>query len=375
MEGGSSRGGSSTKKFRKPRQKNVQTPQMNPFNTPGYHPQMPSPNQPSFFYDPMNPPPYLQYSPGTQQQFNRWEQSIQQDQQNFQQQSPFQDYRDNNQDDSDSSEHVQVESEEEEEQEPVRRPGKKPVGKKAPAKRWSDEEEVALARAWLTISENPDVGNAQKRDGFYRKATEHFHHLVKDRSRTVDQIYSKWNDMNASMKKWNGFYQQCSMNRKSGCNSQSTTKRPKPNESMGSANPHIDLNLDDDEDININLDRDGPRIYYEPDRPTRKGKRSSASSSTNDDLIKQMAEFNSLNKEDNEKRERHRVEKLRVLQEEKEARVALMRRQQQALDEHQKAVDLEFIMKDHSIYQEPMLQLILDRKREIAARWGWHCPF
>ncbi|KAL8236526.1 hypothetical protein R6Q59_017607 [Mikania micrantha] len=178
------------------------------------------------------------------------------------------------------------------------RPGKKPIGKKAPAKRWSDEEEVALARAWLTISENPDVGNAQKRDGFYKKVTEHFHHLVKDRSRTVDQIYSKWNDMNASMKKWNGFYQQCSMNRKSGegdeqvlktvmknykilvkskgfdhiqawdvvrdsllwcdippvgCDSQSTTKRPKPNESMGGANPHIDINLDDDEDININL--------------------------------------------------------------------------------------------------------------------------
>ncbi|KAD7116496.1 hypothetical protein E3N88_03764 [Mikania micrantha] len=129
---------------------------------------------------------------------------------------------------------------------------------------------------------------------------------------------------------------------------------------MGSANPHIDINLDDDEDININLDRDGPRIYYEPDRPTRKGKRSAASSSSHDDLIQQMAEFNSLNKEESEKRERHRVEKLRVLQEEKEARVALMRRQQQALDEQQKAVDLEFMIKDHSIYQEPMLQLILD---------------
>ncbi|KAC9397977.1 hypothetical protein E3N88_45905 [Mikania micrantha] len=144
---------------------------------------------------------------------------------------------------------------------------------------------------------------------------------------------------------------------------------------MGSVNPHIDINLDDDEDININLDRDGPRIYYEPDMPTRKGKRSAASSSSHDDLIQQMAEFNSLNKEESEKRERHRVEKLRVLQEEKEARVALMRRQQQALDEQQKAVDLEFMIKDHSIYQEPMLQLILDRKREIAARWGWHCPF
>ncbi|KAL8193930.1 hypothetical protein R6Q57_026172 [Mikania cordata] len=209
------------------------------------------------------------------------------------------DYRDHNQDDSDSSEHnksVQVESEEEE---PVRRTRKKPMRKKTPAKHWSDEEEV----------------------------TDHFHHFMNDKSRTVDQIYSKWNDMNSSMKKWNGFYQQASMNHKSGegdeqvlkktmknyksvvkskgfahiqawemvrdnslwCDippvgweSQSTTKRPKPNRSMGSANAHININLDDDEDININLDCDGPRIYYEPDRPTRKGKRSVASSSSHE---------------------------------------------------------------------------------------------
>ncbi|KAL8222936.1 hypothetical protein R6Q57_020335 [Mikania cordata] len=155
---------------------------------------MPSPNQPNFYYDPMNPAQYLQYSPGTQQQFNRCEQSYQQDQQSyqqfdqqaFQQQSPFHDYRDHNQDDSDSSEHnksVQVESEEEE---PVRPTGKKTIGKKAPTKRWPDEEEVALTRSWLTISENPDFGNAQKKDGFYRKVTDHFHHLMKDTSRTVD---------------------------------------------------------------------------------------------------------------------------------------------------------------------------------------------
>ncbi|KAL8240637.1 hypothetical protein R6Q59_013992 [Mikania micrantha] len=224
----------------------------------------------------------------------------------------------------------------------------------------------------------------------------------------------------SSRKKWNGFYQQASMNRKRGegdeqvlkkamkdykimvkskgfahiqawemvrdnplwcdispvgCESQYTTKRPKPNESMGSANAHVNINLDDDEDININPDRDGPHIYYEPDRPTRKGKRSATSSSSHDDLIQQMAEFNSFNKEESQQRFRLREEKLRVLQEEKDARVALMRRQQQALNEQQKAVDLEFMMKDHTIYQEPMLQLILDRKREIAARWGWHCPF
>ncbi|KAL8260938.1 hypothetical protein R6Q59_024987 [Mikania micrantha] len=308
---------------------------------------MSSLNQPNFYYDPMNPAQYLQYSSGTQPQFNRWEQSYQQDQQSyqqfdqqaFQQQSPFQD---------------------------------------------------------------------------------NFHHLMKEKLRTVDQIYSKWNDMNSSMKKWNGFYQQASMNRKSGegdehvlkkamknyksvvkskefahiqawemvhdnslwcdipplgCQSQSTTKRPKPNESMGSANAHININLDDDEDVDGQHDRDGPHIYYEPDRPTRKGKRSVASSSSHEELIQQIAEFNSFNKEEFQHRIRLREEKLCVLQEEKDARIQLMRRQQQALDKQQKDVDLEFMMKDHTVYQESMLQLILDRKREIAARSGWHCPF
>ncbi|KAL8232859.1 hypothetical protein R6Q57_002637 [Mikania cordata] len=381
MEGGSLRCGSPSKKFRKPRPKDVQTAQMNPFNTLGYRPQMSSPNQPNFYCNPMNPAQYLQYSPGTQQQFNRWEQSYQQDQQSyqqaFQQQSPFQDYREHNQDDSDSSEHnksVQVESEEEE---PVRQTGKKAIGKKAPAKRWSDEEEVALARSWLTIYENLDVGNAQKRDGFYRKiffniVTDHFHHLMKDKSMTVDSIYSKWNDLNSSMKKWNGFYQQASMNRKSGegdeyilkkamrnyksvvkskgfahiqawemvrdnslwcniplvgCQSQSTTKWPKPNESMGSANTHININLDDDEDVDGQHDCDGPHIYYELDRPTRKGKRSVASSSSHEELIQQMTEFNSFKKEKFQQRIRLRDEKLRVLQEEKDVRIQLMRRQ------------------------------------------------
>ncbi|KAL8228492.1 hypothetical protein R6Q57_016076 [Mikania cordata] len=275
------------------------------------------------------------------------------------------DYREPNNDESDSSDQnkiVQLESDEEEE--PVRAPEKRPQGRKA-AKRWSDEEDVALAKSWLTVSENPEVGNAQKRHGFYRKVTDHFHELMKDTSRTVDQIYSKWGDLNAAMKKWNGFYQQASMSRKSGeadndvlkkalkdykkvvkskgfphmsawelvrdsplwCDIppagfpwQSTAKRSKPDESMGSANAQ--MNLDEDDDVGIQHDRDGPHVYYEPDRP-----------------------------------------------------IALMGRQQEALDEQQKAVDLEFMMKDHSCYQDPMLQLILDRKREIAARWGWHCPF
>ncbi|KAL8231736.1 hypothetical protein R6Q57_001514 [Mikania cordata] len=188
MEGDSSRGGSSSKKFKKSRPKNIQNQQTNPFNTPCYHP-----------YVPMQG--FAPYSPGTQQQFNRWEQSFVHDQssqqfewqqQQFHQQSLFQDYREPNNDESDSSDQnktLQLESDEEEE--PVRAPEKRPQGRKT-AKRWSDEEEVALAKSWLTVTENPEVKNAQKMDGFYRKVvTDHFHELMKDTSRTVDQIYSK----------------------------------------------------------------------------------------------------------------------------------------------------------------------------------------
>ncbi|KAL8199603.1 hypothetical protein R6Q57_013171 [Mikania cordata] len=231
----------------------------------------------------MNPAPYLQYSLGTQQQFNRWKQSYQQDQQSyqqfdqqaFQQQSPFQDYRDHNQDDIDSSEHnksVQVESEEEEEEEPV---------------------------------------------------NEHFHHLVKDKSMTVDQIYSKWNDMNSSMKKWNGFYQQASMNHKSGEGDEQLLKKAMKNyKTMVKSKGFARIQA-------WEMVRDNPfMVRHSTSRlPTRKGKRSAASSSSHDELIQQMMEFNPFNKEESQKRFRLREEKLRVLQEEKDARVQLMRQQ------------------------------------------------
>ncbi|KAL8188582.1 hypothetical protein R6Q57_029870 [Mikania cordata] len=108
-----------------------------------------------------------------------------------------------------------------------------------------------------------------------------------------------------------------------GCESQSTTKRSKPNESIGSTNAQI--NLDDDEDVEGQHDCDVPHIYYEPDRPTRKGKRSAASSSLHENLIQQMAEFNSFNKEESQQRIHLREEKLCVLQEEKDAHIQLMR--------------------------------------------------
>ncbi|KAL8211129.1 hypothetical protein R6Q57_005566 [Mikania cordata] len=208
MEGGSSRNGSSSKKFKKPRPKNIQNQQTNPFNTPGYHP-----------YVPMQG--FAPYSPGTQQQFNRWEQSFVHDQssqqfewqqqQQFHQQPPFQDYREPNNDESDSSDQnktVQLESDEEEEQ--VRAPerdhkvGKLPsVGQTRKRLLWSN-----LGLLFLKI---PKLGMPKK-----EMVTDHFHELMKDTSRTVDQIYSKWGDLNTAMKKWNEFYQQASMSRKSG---------------------------------------------------------------------------------------------------------------------------------------------------------------
>ncbi|KAL8232492.1 hypothetical protein R6Q57_002270 [Mikania cordata] len=120
------------------------------------------------------------------------------------------DYREPNNNDSDSSDQNKTEQlESDEEEEPVRAPEKRPQGRKA-AKRWSDEKRLLWPNLGLLFLKIPKLGMPKK-----GMVTEHFHELMKATSRTVDQIYSKWGDLNAAMKRWNRFYQQASMSRKS----------------------------------------------------------------------------------------------------------------------------------------------------------------
>lgn len=137
---------------------------------------------------------------------------------------------------------------------------------------------------------------------------------------------------------------------------------------------HADTqNLDDDD--TVQLDRDGPRIYYEPERPSRKGKRSAASSSSHEELIQKISDFNTFTKEDAEEKRRMREEKHLLQKAVENERLEVLRIQKEALERQQQGNDFEFITSDHSQYQGAMLAMVLQRKRDICERWGWQCPF
>ncbi|PWA46385.1 myb-like domain, Myb/SANT-like DNA-binding domain protein [Artemisia annua] len=103
------------------------------------------------------------------------------------------------------------EEEEVEEVEEVPRPGKKP------ANNWTSDEEEALAKAWIKISVDRDVGDRQKKEGFWGRVTKHFKTLVPRTQRTHHQLNSKWTPMHQMIQAFNGYYIQAKRLKGSGC--------------------------------------------------------------------------------------------------------------------------------------------------------------
>nr|XP_043616365.1 glutathione S-transferase T3-like [Erigeron canadensis] len=93
-------------------------------------------------------------------------------------------------------------------------------GKKTKTKRenWTPAQEVALAQAWVQISECKKYGNEQKADGFWRRVLEHYTTLVGPTTRTIHGLTPKWKQMNATMGLFNGLYNQAKQAKGSGCN-------------------------------------------------------------------------------------------------------------------------------------------------------------
>nr|XP_043637878.1 uncharacterized protein LOC122608868 [Erigeron canadensis] len=110
----------------------------------------------------------------------------------------------------------QDEDEDEEVQEVDAR-GKK---KEGPKKResWNDEQEVALAQAWIQISECKKFENEQKAEGFWKRVLEHYASQMGGTTRTVHGILPKWKTMNAAMGLYNGIHIQVKRAKGSGCN-------------------------------------------------------------------------------------------------------------------------------------------------------------
>ncbi|PWA51328.1 myb-like domain, Myb/SANT-like DNA-binding domain protein [Artemisia annua] len=99
-----------------------------------------------------------------------------------------------------NEEAVQLEQHEEVEEVEVPRPQSQRKANKI----WTPDEEEALAKAWIKISVDKQVGDRQTREGFLKRVLKHFKTLMPRTEHTKDQLNSKWTPMNASIAAFNG---------------------------------------------------------------------------------------------------------------------------------------------------------------------------
>nr|XP_043630129.1 glutathione S-transferase T3-like [Erigeron canadensis] len=289
---------------------------------------------------------------------------------------------------------------------------------------WTQAEEVALAKAYINVSQDPYKGNHQAHHSFWKKVLAEFNnHLEKDLWRNYDQVKSKWKDMNGKVTSFAGIYNSKMSNMSSDTNNEdvfksatvaymkkyntkngfshlaawevvksfpkwsevleetedSTSKRARTSESNVRSSEEADfmpVYLDENQCDQDDLD-ELPTRLASPPRCIGKKPFQSLSTQT-EQLMKMVKEFNAYNKDEAEDKKQARAKKLRLKEKKIEARIArdqevasLVREQKRQMIEQQKQQDLEFILKSHDQYTGPLLQTVLARKREIAERWGW----
>nr|XP_043620192.1 uncharacterized protein LOC122592045 [Erigeron canadensis] len=83
---------------------------------------------------------------------------------------------------------------------------------------WTEEQEVALAQAWIQISECKKYGNEQKAEGFWKRVLQHYTSTLGSTTRTFHSLTTKWKTMNMEMGVFNGLWIQAFRGKGSGCN-------------------------------------------------------------------------------------------------------------------------------------------------------------
>ncbi|PWA62307.1 myb-like domain, Myb/SANT-like DNA-binding domain protein [Artemisia annua] len=153
---------------------------------PGYRPQM-YPQSPPFYYN-QQPLPQL---PTNFDARDRVSEPL-----------PIHDYNEDDEffDNVDVIPETQPIDEEVEEVEEVPKRGKRPP------KNWTQDEEEALAMAWIKISVDREVGDRQKKEVFWGRVTGHFKTLVPGTERNHHQLNSKWTPMHHMIQAFNGYY-------------------------------------------------------------------------------------------------------------------------------------------------------------------------
>ena len=83
---------------------------------------------------------------------------------------------------------------------------------------WTNEEELALTRAWIACSENKEEGNSMPKNDFWKKIKTHFDAQVGKGRRKDDQLSGKWRDIRLKVGEFCGIYHNLERLHRSGSN-------------------------------------------------------------------------------------------------------------------------------------------------------------
>nr|XP_043630541.1 glutathione S-transferase T2-like [Erigeron canadensis] len=336
-----------------------------------------------------------------------------------------------------ASQQVQEEEEEEVEEEEVEAIPETQVwvkGKRE-CQNWGKDEEACLAKAWLNVSEDPYVRNAQTAGSFWKKVKFQLDsHLNRESGGTPEMCRSKWKDLKHKVSGFCGIYnvkksnmlsgqsdedvfksvvalymrkynnksgfphvEACQVLRKGpkwsevltleGICEESGSKRARTEGSVhvrssGEASVHIDLNedhLEQEEEGGNDMD-DAPVHHARPVPPRRKAKGKQAApsaSTTSEEFLKMVAEL----KCDNEDKKRAREEKMHMQKAMMDSYMAAAEARKKREEEttrmvqsQQRQNNMDFVIRPHDHLSGPMLEMVLAQKRALCEQYGWPTP-
>ncbi|SPR01551.1 unnamed protein product (mitochondrion) [Plasmodiophora brassicae] len=84
--------------------------------------------------------------------------------------------------------------------------------------KWTQEEDTALARAWVVVSEDPIRGNQVKSSTFWGDIFQKFQAAIGETARTQGALQNRWTEINKSVQQFSGVLSKINALNESGTN-------------------------------------------------------------------------------------------------------------------------------------------------------------
>ncbi|PWA39268.1 myb-like domain, Myb/SANT-like DNA-binding domain protein [Artemisia annua] len=229
-----------------------------------------------------------------------------------------------------------------------------------------DMEEEALAKAWIKISVDREIGDRQTKEGFWKRVLKHFKILVPRTQRTKDQLNSKWTPMHTAIAAFN-VYERANLDFE---------------KQFRKAFAHSKV---------WHILKDQPKWKEQPlvsqtqestgsSKKRKSSESSSAQTPTNETPInvKDFAcDLPNLNENPTPSRQ-SRGKKKMILEIQAEAQLEVQKKKDaeyfKFIDGEVYNRDMKFVMEPHDNIPDPAFkEFVINRKREICAQHGWPC--